>query len=297
DMDDAEARNKSLEDRRREKTEQAGLKLKDEDITLESSVISGVGLYRLHGSMPQKRRTETFLAFSKARHASVLFTTDVAARGLDLPNVSSIIQFDPPSGIDSYLHRVGRTARLGRAGEAVLFLLPSETKYLDMLELKGLRPDDERMEGVLKQMAKNEGARKGNEWQLRAGEVQAKMERFVVSNTTASGLAKQAYLSSIRAYATHLAAERHIFHVKYLHFGHMAKAFALRETPNQVAQGKGNNTKADDTKKDKKEKREKEDALKKKPRFKRGNDISEFAVGDISAYYGPRVKRGRDDSD
>ncbi|KAJ2849405.1 ATP-dependent RNA helicase dbp7 [Coemansia brasiliensis] len=273
----------------------AGPTLNDEDISLESSVVSGVDLYRLHGSMPQKRRTETFLAFSKARRASVLFTTDVASRGLDLPNVSSIIQFDPPSDIESYLHRVGRTARLGRAGEAVLFLLPSESKYLDLLEEKGLRPDDESMESVLKLMAKHEGARKGVEWQLRAGEVQAKLERFVISNSTGSRLAKQAYLSSIRAYATHITAERHIFHVKYLHFGHLAKSFALRETPNQVAQGKGNNSKAEDVKKENKEKREKELALKKKPTFKRGNDISEFAVGDISAYYGPRVKRTKDD--
>ncbi|KAJ2304107.1 ATP-dependent RNA helicase dbp7, partial [Coemansia sp. RSA 2706] len=289
--------NEDQRDEKNDKKAKADLTLKDEDITLESSVIPGVGLYRLHGSMPQKRRTETFVAFSKAQHASVLFTTDVAARGLDLPNVSSIIQFDPPSGIDSYLHRVGRTARLGRAGEAVLFLLPSESKYLDLLDDKGLRPDDETMESVLKQMAKNEGARKGSEWQLRAGEVQATLERFVVSNALASTLAKQAYLSSIRAYATHIVSERHIFHVKHLHFGHLAKAFALRETPNQVAQGKGNNAKADDTKKDKKDKREKELALKKKPKFKRGNDISEFAVGDISAYYGPRIKRAKDESD
>ncbi|KAJ1875911.1 ATP-dependent RNA helicase dbp7 [Coemansia sp. RSA 990] len=296
DLENADGLDKKAHDMQKQGADKAaGPALKEEEISLESSMITGVDLFRLHGSMPQKRRTETFLAFSKARRASVLFTTDVASRGLDLPNVSSIIQFDPPSDIESYLHRVGRTARLGRAGEAVLFLLPSESKYLDLLEEKGLRPDDESMESVLKLMAKHEGARKGVEWQLRAGEVQAKLERFVVSTSTASRLAKQAYLSSIRAYATHITAERHIFHVKYLHFGHLAKSFALRETPNQVAQGKGNNSKAEDVKKENKEKREKELALKKKPTFKRGNDISEFAVGDISAYYGPRVKRTKDD--
>ncbi|KAJ2505503.1 ATP-dependent RNA helicase dbp7 [Coemansia sp. RSA 2052] len=203
--------------------------------------------------------------------------------------------FDPPSDVASYLHRVGRTARLGRVGEAILFLLPSESAYLTLLQEKGLRPSDESMESVLKLMAKSEGVRKATEWQLRAGDVQAMLERFVVVNVTASGLAKQAYLSSIRAYATHISAERHIFHVRSLHFGHLAKAFALRETPNQVAMGKGNNTKADGAKKEKKEKKEKELAIKKKPTFKRGNDISEFAVGDISAYYGPRVKHSKDE--
>ncbi|KAJ2744295.1 ATP-dependent RNA helicase dbp7 [Coemansia sp. BCRC 34301] len=281
--------------KRHGKADKSGPTLKEDEIVLGSSVFPGAKMYRLHGSMQQKRRTETFSAFSKSQHASILFTTDVAARGLDLPNVTSIIQFDPPSDVASYLHRVGRTARLGRVGEAILFLLPSESAYLTLLQDKGLRPSDESMESILKLMAKNEGVRKATEWQLRAGDVQAILERFVVVNVTASGLAKQAYLSSIRAYATHISAERHIFHVRSLHFGHLAKAFALRETPNQVAMGKGNNTKADGAKKDRKEKKEKELAIKKKPTFKRGNDISEFAVGDISAYYGPRVKHSKDD--
>ncbi|KAJ1936149.1 ATP-dependent RNA helicase dbp7 [Linderina macrospora] len=146
------------------------------------------------------------------------------------------------------------------------------------------------MEGVLKLTAKNEGVKKASEWQLRAGEIQAMLERFTLGNMAAAGLAKQAYLSSIRAYATHISAERGIFHVKFLHFGHLAKAFALRETPKEVASGKGNNQRAVEAK----EKKEQEVAAKKRPLFKRGNDISEFAVGDISAYYGPRVKRSKD---
>ncbi|KAJ2783195.1 ATP-dependent RNA helicase dbp7 [Coemansia javaensis] len=266
-----------------------GPRLREEDIALESSVVPGADLYRLHGSMPQKRRTETFVAFSRAQGAAVLLTTDVAARGLDLPNVTSIVQYDPPADIASYLHRVGRTARLGRAGEAALFLLPSETGYLDVLAARGLRPDDESMEAVLKQMAKSAVARKAAEWQLRAGEVQAMLEQFVLSSAAASGLARQAFLSSIRAYATHVAAERHIFHVRFLHFGHLAKAFALREAPTQVASGKGNNARADDARRDRRERVEQ--AARKKPAFKRGNDISEFAVGDLAAYLGPRPKR------
>ncbi|KAJ2084325.1 ATP-dependent RNA helicase dbp7 [Coemansia sp. RSA 988] len=282
----------AFKDRKQPAPATAELTLREEDISLESSVVPGAGLYRLHGSMVQKRRTETYTAFAKARHAAVLFTTDVAARGLDLPNVTSIVQFDPPTGIASYLHRVGRTARLGRPGEASLFLLPSESKYLALLAQKGLRPDDETMEGVLKQMAKHEGARKAAEWQLRAGEVQSMLERFVAFNATAAPLARQAYLSSIRAYATHVAEEKHVFNFRALHLGHLAKAFALREAPNQVATGKGNNARADGTRKEKKAKREL--AAKKKPKFKRGNDISEFSVGDISAYYAPRVKRTKD---
>ncbi|KAJ2548178.1 ATP-dependent RNA helicase dbp7 [Coemansia sp. RSA 1933] len=273
--------------KRGEKPDKSGPTLKDEDIALESTVLPGAKLFRLHGSMQQKNRTETFAEFSKMTTAAILFTTDVAARGLDLPNVTSIIQFDPPSDVASYLHRVGRTARLGRVGEAVIFLLPSETEYLALLQERGLRPDDESMERVLKQMAKNEGVGKSSEWQLRAAEWQATLERFVITNVTASRMAKQAFLSSIRAYATHISAERHIFHVRHLHFGHLAKAFALRETPTQVASGKGNNQRAVTAKSDKKRKKD-ELAAKTKPKFKRGNDISEFAVGNIGSYYGSR---------
>ncbi|KAJ1735674.1 ATP-dependent RNA helicase dbp7 [Coemansia sp. Benny D160-2] len=290
--DDESDGGKSGNDSKSEKPDKGGPTLKDEDIVLESTVLPGAQLFRLHGSMQQKNRTDTFEAFSKATLASILFTTDVAARGLDLPNVTSIVQFDPPSDVASYLHRVGRTARLGRVGEAVLFLLPSESEYLTLLQEKGLRPDDESMERVLKQMAKNESVGKGTEWQLRAAEIQATLERFVVTNVTASRMAKQAFLSSIRAYATHISAERHIFHVRHLHFGHLVKAFALRETPTQVASGKGNNQKAENAKTDKKKRKEKELASKKKPKFKRGNDISEFAVGDIGAYYRSRSGMG-----
>ncbi|KAJ2725182.1 ATP-dependent RNA helicase dbp7 [Coemansia sp. Benny D115] len=289
--------NKSGGRPRKGAVEKKGPTLTEEDIALPSTVFPGAKVYRLHGSMMQKRRTETFSAFSKSTQASILFTTDVSARGLDLPNVTSIIQFDPPSDLASYLHRVGRTARLGKVGEAILFLLPSETAYLSLLQEKGIRPDDESVEAVLKLMAKHEGIHKGSEWQLRAGEIQATLERFTLQNMTALRLAKQAYLSSIRAYATHVSAERHIFHVRFLHFGHIAKSFALRETPNQVALGKGNNQKAVDVKQEKKEKREKEIALKKKPKFKRGNDISEFAVGNIGAYYAPRTDGDVSDSD
>ncbi|KAJ2702439.1 ATP-dependent RNA helicase dbp7, partial [Coemansia spiralis] len=87
---------------------------------------------------------------------------------------------------------------------------------------------------------------------------------------------------------------RHIFHLRFLHFGHLAKAFALREAPNQVSSGKGNNAKADGARKDRKDRRDQEEAARKKPTFKRGNDISEFAVGDVGAYFGPRAKRTRD---
>ena len=59
----------------------------------------------------------------------ILLTTDVAARGLDLPAVDWIVQFEPPAEPSEYVHRVGRAARGGRSGRALLLLLPSEQNF------------------------------------------------------------------------------------------------------------------------------------------------------------------------
>jgi ATP-dependent RNA helicase DDX31/DBP7 len=73
-------------------------------------------LYKLHGNMLQSERQQTFQGFSASQHdkSAILICTDVAARGLDLPNVTHIIQYDPPCDSRDYIHRIGRTARLGR---------------------------------------------------------------------------------------------------------------------------------------------------------------------------------------
>jgi ATP-dependent RNA helicase DDX18/HAS1 len=63
-----------------------------------------------------------------------LLCTDVAARGLDIPAVDWIIQFDPPDDPRDYIHRVGRTARAGGRGKSLLFLLPSELGFLRYLK-------------------------------------------------------------------------------------------------------------------------------------------------------------------
>lgn len=68
--------------------------------------------------------------------AGCLLCTDVAARGLDIPDVQYIIQYDPPQDPSTFVHRVGRTARMGRAGKALVMLLPHETPYIDFLRLR-----------------------------------------------------------------------------------------------------------------------------------------------------------------
>jgi superfamily II DNA/RNA helicase len=79
----------------------------------------------LHGDMSQPQRERALGQFA-AGHSDVLVATDVAARGLDLEHISHVINFDPPGDEKAYVHRVGRTARAGRAGEGITFVTPQQ---------------------------------------------------------------------------------------------------------------------------------------------------------------------------
>ncbi|KAI8360850.1 P-loop containing nucleoside triphosphate hydrolase protein [Choanephora cucurbitarum] len=199
-----------------------------EPISQISALLLDKPVFRLHGDLNQQIRSQTFAEFSKAK-AGVLFCTDVAARGLDLPNVDRIIQYDVPTDLKDYVHRVGRTARLGKAGEAHLFLLPSEMEYVDILKAQDLLPESVGMETILKQLAEYQ-----DDFQTPAQELQNTLENYVLSDEEHIELARKAFWSTCRAYATHPASEKHIFHVKRLHLGHLAKSFALREAPSNI---------------------------------------------------------------
>ncbi|KAH8727535.1 P-loop containing nucleoside triphosphate hydrolase protein [Phaeosphaeriaceae sp. PMI808] len=96
----------------------------------------GIPLLHIHGRQKQGARLDTTAKFSSSKN-SCLFATDVAARGLDFPAVDFVIQVDCSDDVDTYIHRVGRTARYNREGRGVLFLTPSEEEgMLKRLESK-----------------------------------------------------------------------------------------------------------------------------------------------------------------
>lgn len=100
----------------------------------------GISLMKLHGRQKQTARTETVYKFTKAQHVC-LFATDVVARGLDFPAVDWVVQVDAPEDADTYIHRVGRSARAGKSGKALLMLTPSEEEpFLKRLETKKIEP-------------------------------------------------------------------------------------------------------------------------------------------------------------
>ncbi|MCJ1433373.1 ATP-dependent RNA helicase dbp7 [Xylographa pallens] len=207
-------------------------------------------LHKLHGSLPQQTRTATLSAFTRSTHPCILLCTDVASRGLDLPNIDLVIEYDPPFSADDHLHRVGRTARAGRDGRAVIFLMPgAEESYVEILK-QGYRDGvgtgvvGSKAEDTLKKGFGSEGTRPANgvksysrEWEDKATAWQLDAERWVLDDARAGEMARKAFVSHVRAYATHVAKEREMFDVKALHLGHLAKAFALRDRPGSMGRG------------------------------------------------------------
>ncbi|KAJ5793034.1 ATP-dependent RNA helicase dbp8 [Penicillium pulvis] len=102
----------------------------------------------LHSLLPQSERTSNLARF-RAAAARVLVATDVASRGLDIPIVSLVINFDVPRNPDDYVHRVGRTARAGRAGEAVTLVGQRDVELILAIEARvGRQMEEWAQEGV-----------------------------------------------------------------------------------------------------------------------------------------------------
>ncbi|HJN71480.1 MAG: DEAD/DEAH box helicase [Phycisphaerae bacterium] len=104
----------------------------------------GFAAEALNGDMPQKLRELTVNKLKNGK-LDILIATDVAARGLDVPRISHVINYDVPYDSESYIHRIGRTARAGREGDAILFISPREKRLLHSIE-KTTRQKIERMD-------------------------------------------------------------------------------------------------------------------------------------------------------
>ncbi|EFJ44723.1 hypothetical protein VOLCADRAFT_76220 [Volvox carteri f. nagariensis] len=165
----------------------------------------------IHGKQKQQKRTTTFFEFCQAEKG-ILLCTDVAARGLDIPAVDWIIQFDPPDDPREYIHRVGRTARgkEGR-GRALLLLLPEELGFLRYLK---------------------DAKVPLNEYDFPASKlanVQSQLERLVEKNYYLHQSAKDAFRSTILAYNSHSLKE--IFNVHRLDLQAVARSFGFSVPP------------------------------------------------------------------
>ena len=106
---------------------------RDVDIVAKSLKKHGFNASPLHGDLDQSVRTRTLDGF-RSGAVQILVASDVAARGLDIPAVSHVFNFDVPYHADDYVHRIGRTGRAGRSGHAYMLMTPRDGKYLDAIE-------------------------------------------------------------------------------------------------------------------------------------------------------------------
>jgi len=122
----------------------------------------GVSATAIHGDLPQKHRERALRDFD-AGTVRVLVATDVASRGIDLDDISLVVNFDPPDSWDTYTHRAGRTARAGRSGRCATLVMPDQTdevgRMAKRLELMDAWYASGMREPIGRQMYRSRGTR------------------------------------------------------------------------------------------------------------------------------------------
>nr|CAH0110851.1 unnamed protein product [Daphnia galeata] len=191
-----------------------------------------ISFYKLHGNMPQKDRTSIFKEF-RDTESGVLLCTDVAARGLDLSSIDWIVQYNPPVTAEEYVHRVGRTARVGKCGQAVIFLAPPETDFIHRLANRGISVVEKNPDAILKTLTTS-WSKVPQTMEQAATAVQLCFEEYVIESYNLYEMATKGYVSFVRSYAALPKDVRDVFNFQSLHLGHYAKSFALRDPPTQI---------------------------------------------------------------
>uniref|UniRef100_A0A023F7D5 ATP-dependent RNA helicase n=1 Tax=Triatoma infestans TaxID=30076 RepID=A0A023F7D5_TRIIF len=200
--------------------------------------MENISFFKLHGNMTQIGRTEVFKKF-RSTVSGVLLCTDVGARGLDLPKTDVIIQYNAPPNPADYVHRVGRTARVGSSGVSILFLESSEMNFLHWLNEKRIRLEEQNVETYLQGLTSlNMDTKKNKKLNIdieeTANSLQLKFENTILEDRKLHEIGCQAYKSWVRFYASYPKESRTIFCFKQLHLGHYAKSFALRDPPSAI---------------------------------------------------------------
>lgn len=157
-----------------------------------------VMLHKLHGSLAQPVRSATLKAYTECKDPAVLITTDISSRGLDVPAVDLVIEYDPAFAVPDHVHRIGRTARAGRSGKAVLFLMPGpEEGYRNLLSSDPKLVPMESYESVLQKGlastvslpadSKAPETTERQTWTSRAEALQLHLEQRLLANPDAAG--------------------------------------------------------------------------------------------------------------
>ncbi|KAI4882326.1 hypothetical protein NFI96_017499, partial [Prochilodus magdalenae] len=172
-------------------------------------LVKNVTIHCIHGKMKDKRN-KIFSEFRELK-SGILVCTDVMARGIDIPDVNWVLQYDPPSSASSFVHRCGRTARIGNRGNALVFLLPMEESYVNFLSINQkcpLQPYPPVKDVV---------------------DVLPKLKALALGDRAMFERGMKAFVSYVQAYAKHECSL--IFRIKDLDFASLARGFALLRMP------------------------------------------------------------------
>ncbi|KAI4243409.1 MAG: hypothetical protein LQ352_007039, partial [Teloschistes flavicans] len=183
----------------------------------------GIPLLHLHGRQKQTARLDITTKFS-ATKTSCLLATDVVARGLDFPSVDWVIQLDCPEDADTYIHRVGRTARYEQDGRAVLFLDPSEE------------------DGMLRRLEqKKVTVEKINVRQKKQQDVKSQLQNMCFKDPELKYLGQKAFISYVKS--IHLQKDKEVFKLDQLALEEFSASLGLPGAP-KIKFLKGDNAKS-----------------------------------------------------
>ncbi|XP_029301188.1 ATP-dependent RNA helicase DDX55 [Cottoperca gobio] len=172
-------------------------------------LVKKVTVHCIHGKMKNKRN-KIFADF-RALKSGILVCTDVMARGIDIPEVNWVLQYDPPSCASAFVHRCGRTARIGNQGNALVFLLPMEEAYVNFLSINQKCP--------LQKLVLSKDV----------VDVLPKVKAMALADRAMFDRGMRAFVSYVQAYAKHECSL--IFRIKDMDFATLARSFALLRLP------------------------------------------------------------------
>lgn len=175
-----------------------------------------ISIFSLHGRLDAKPRMKTLNKFeNSSSDKSILFTTDVSARGLDIPEVDIVVQIDPPTDPSMFLHRCGRCGRANKSGIAITMLsIGREEEYIDFLKIKGI---------TLKSMEPVIISEEENCW------YDETLKGWLREDRSRYDQAIRSYVGYVRYYSKHLASS--IFRVRTLDYKGVARMYGLTRLP------------------------------------------------------------------
>ncbi len=216
-------------------------------------------IYKLHGKMKHDERKEIFTKFN-LDNSGILISTDVAARGLDFPNVEWVIHYDINPDLKEYVNRMGRTARLDNLGNSLLFLMENEREllYTSFNKIKGEIKEIvnsnillEFVQNLNNNLLKNkidfipmpfdnevdENEKFRKKFIFAILPLQKIVKDFIFSNKDNMILAQRAFKSELKAYATFIKYGKKIFNIKVLNLTRLSRSFGLYKETSKIKIG------------------------------------------------------------